>query len=120
MQLADISITSENGLRAQLAPAEQLRQAFANLGVSDAARIVLCSGTESVQMTTRVFFTLDYLGHRDHSLLDGGLAEWRSEGRPLSAETPVLTSAGCSDQSAIRALWSIPPGSTTTSATPPS
>jgi thiosulfate/3-mercaptopyruvate sulfurtransferase len=37
-------------------------------------------------MASRAFLTLDYLGHPRVSLLDGGLAKWRAEGRPVSTD----------------------------------
>ncbi|SPE34425.1 putative 3-mercaptopyruvate sulfurtransferase [Candidatus Sulfopaludibacter sp. SbA6] len=83
--LGDISITDQSGLRLELPPVNELEAAFGRLGVSDGARIVVYAGTESVQSATRVWFTLDYLGLGDRAaLLDGGLALWRAEGRPLS------------------------------------
>jgi thiosulfate/3-mercaptopyruvate sulfurtransferase len=88
--LGDVSITGKRGLRLELPPASLLEQAFGSLGVSNASRIVVYAGTESVQSATRVWFTLDYLGLGDRAaLLDGGLAEWRAEGRPLSTEAPA-------------------------------
>ena len=87
--LGDISITGERGLRLELPPAAALEAAFGKVGISDTSRIVIYPGTDSVQAATRVWFTLDYVGAGARaSLLDGGLALWRAEGRPLSTETP--------------------------------
>ncbi|MCW5978955.1 MAG: sulfurtransferase [Bryobacteraceae bacterium] len=91
LTLASISVNGEDDLRVELPPVEQLRLAFAGAGVTDQSRIVLCAGTDSVPAATRVFFTLDYAGLGDRTaLLDGGLPLWRSEGRPLSTETPAV------------------------------
>jgi thiosulfate/3-mercaptopyruvate sulfurtransferase len=88
----DISVNGENELRMELPPVAQLQEAFGKVGVSNSTRVVLCSGTEAVQATTRVYFTLDYLGHGDHvSVLDGGLPLWRAEGRPITREAPAIT-----------------------------
>ncbi len=88
--LPDISITDEQGLRLQLPPVATLERAFARLGITDRSRIVVYAGNDSVQSATRVWFTLDYLGLGDRaSLLDGGLALWRAEGRELSAGAPA-------------------------------
>jgi len=85
--LGDISITDPSGLRLELPSVNALEVAFGRLGVSDVARLVLYAGTNSVQSATRVWFTFDYLGLGDRAaLLDGGLALWRAEGRPLSTE----------------------------------
>jgi thiosulfate/3-mercaptopyruvate sulfurtransferase len=89
VNLADISITGEGGLRLELPPPGALAKALGKLGITDNSRVVVYPGTESTQSATRVWFTLDYAGLGDRaSLLDGGLAQWRSEGRPLSTEAP--------------------------------
>jgi len=94
VRLADISVTGESGLRLELPPVESLREAFGRMGVSDTSRVIVCAGDDSIQSATRVWFTLDYLGLGERtSLLDGGLAAWRAEGRPLSTATPSVNSA---------------------------
>ncbi|MCC7174923.1 MAG: sulfurtransferase [Bryobacterales bacterium] len=85
--LAEISVTDASGLRLELPPAAALADAFGKLGVSDRSRIVVYPGTSAVPAATRVWFTLDYLGLGGRAaLLDGGLALWRAQGRPLSTE----------------------------------
>jgi thiosulfate/3-mercaptopyruvate sulfurtransferase len=85
--LGDISITDERGLTLELPPADALEAAFGRLGITEGARIVVYAGTASVQSATRVWFTLDYLGFDDRAaLLDGGLALWRAQQRPLATE----------------------------------
>jgi len=89
LTLGDISITGERGLRLEMPPVETLERAFGRVGVTDAAKIVVYPGRDSVQSATRVWFTLDYLGLGARaSLLDGGLAAWRAEARPLSSVAP--------------------------------
>jgi thiosulfate/3-mercaptopyruvate sulfurtransferase len=87
--LADISVTDARGLRLELPSLQALEGAFQRLGVTDASRVILYPGTESVQSATRVWFTLDYLGIGDRAaLLDGGLTLWRTEGKPVSSQVP--------------------------------
>lgn len=94
ISLEDISVTGERGLRLELPPVDALREAFGRLGVSGNSNIVVYAGTDSVQSATRVWFTLDYLGLGGRtSLLDGGLAVWRAEGRPLQTEAPKFAPA---------------------------
>ncbi len=82
---ADISTPRGEGLSLELPPVEQLKATFEKLGVSDKSRIVIYFGKDWVSPTTRVFFTLDYLGLGDRtSVLDGGLPAWRAEGRPVT------------------------------------
>jgi thiosulfate/3-mercaptopyruvate sulfurtransferase len=85
--LADISTPRGEGLSLQLPPAIQLKAVFEKLGVSDDSRIVLYFSKDWVTPTTRVFFTLDYLGLGERtSILDGGLPAWVGEGRPVTTE----------------------------------
>lgn len=85
VELADVSITGEDGLRVELAPAERLAETLRRRGVSETSRVVVYAGGVPLQVATRVYFTLDYLGLGDRTgLLDGGLATWQAEGRPLS------------------------------------
>ncbi len=63
----------------------QLREALSRLGISRSSPVVLYSGTD-VMWATRAFWVLRYAGHERVSVLDGGLARWRAEGRPLSTE----------------------------------
>ncbi len=87
--LADISTPRGSGLTLELPALGQLESAFEKLGVSDKSRIVVYFGKDWVSPTTRVFFTLDYLGLGDRTaILDGGLPAWRGGGKPV---TSVLT-----------------------------
>ncbi len=93
--LADISVADASGLRLELPSPEALGEAFGRLGVDDSSRIVVYPGTETMTAATRVWFTLDYLGLGDRaSLLDGGLALWRAQGRPLSTQAPPPATPG--------------------------
>jgi thiosulfate/3-mercaptopyruvate sulfurtransferase len=89
INLSDISVTGERGLRVELPPVEALVAALGKLGIGDTSKVVIYPATEAVQAATRVWFTFDYLGLGDRvALLDGGLSLWRAEGRPLSTELP--------------------------------
>jgi thiosulfate/3-mercaptopyruvate sulfurtransferase len=60
------------------------------LGVSDRGRIILYFDGSNVTPTTRMYFTLDYLGLGNRvSLLDGGLDAWKADGRPVVTEIPA-------------------------------
>lgn len=89
--MADISTPRGSGLTLELPAVTQLQTAFEKLGVTDKSRVVIYFGKDWVSPTTRVFFTLDYLGFGDRtSILDGGLPAWRAAGKPV---TTALTEA---------------------------
>lgn len=89
ISVADISITGAAGLRVEMPPVGALEEAFGKLGIGPGSQVVVYAGTASIPSATRVWFTLDSLGWGDRaSLLDGGLALWRSQGRPVSTDSP--------------------------------
>jgi thiosulfate/3-mercaptopyruvate sulfurtransferase len=75
--------TTRNGLPNEFPPVADLVAAFRALGVGARARIVLY-GDDPGRMAARAWVALDLLGQsRRASLLDGGLARWVAEQRPL-------------------------------------
>jgi thiosulfate/3-mercaptopyruvate sulfurtransferase len=87
--LTDIAITRD-GVLNELPPVAVLKHVFEQVGVSDDTRVILYSD-DLVLPATRAFYTLDYVGHGDHTaLLDGGLGKWTKESRPMSNEVPVV------------------------------
>jgi thiosulfate/3-mercaptopyruvate sulfurtransferase len=86
------SISTGQPLMLELPPVEKLKGAFEALGVSDNSRIVIAFSDNWVSPSTRVYFTLDYLGlGKQTSLLDGGVEAWKKEGRPIVTEAPQIT-----------------------------
>jgi thiosulfate/3-mercaptopyruvate sulfurtransferase len=74
----------------ELPSPEQLKETFEKLGVSNDSRVVIYT-TAWYPMAGRAYYTLDYLGHGDHtSLLDGGIDEWKAEKRPLEEDAPKI------------------------------
>jgi len=56
--------------------------------VSNDSRVVIYT-TSWFPMAGRGYYTLDYMGHGDHTaLLDGGLAAWRAARLPLEKDAP--------------------------------
>jgi thiosulfate/3-mercaptopyruvate sulfurtransferase len=79
--------TTRDSIGTELPSADELQQLFEKLGVSDNSHVVIYTGmTGMAPMASRAFLTLDYLGLPKISLLNGGLAKWRAEGRPITME----------------------------------
>jgi thiosulfate/3-mercaptopyruvate sulfurtransferase len=79
------------GEDAELPTTEKLKDIFEKLGVSDDSRVVIYT-TAWYPMAGRAYYTLDYLGHGDHTaLLDGGMDEWQKENRQLAKDAPKIT-----------------------------
>ncbi len=76
----------------ELLSAEQLKQNLEAIGIGDTSHVVYYA-PDWDPMATRLFFTLDYLGHGNHAaLLDGGMDQWLREKRATSSEEPKITS----------------------------
>lgn len=87
VRLSDISVSSDDRTLEML-PANELRSRLAGLGIGNRSRIVVYTA-DQIQQATRVIFTLDAAGLGARTmLLDGGLAAWEREGRPLTADVP--------------------------------
>jgi len=87
---SELAVTRD-GIPNELPAAADLQALFQRLGVSDGSRIVLYAEGSMIP-SSRAYFTLDYLGHGDHTaLLDGGLDQWKRENRKLSTDAPVVT-----------------------------
>lgn len=75
----------------ELLPPDQLKTNLEAIGIGDDSRVVYYA-PDWDPMATRLFFTLDYLGHGDQAaLLDGGMDRWLHEKRPTSSEEPKIT-----------------------------
>jgi thiosulfate/3-mercaptopyruvate sulfurtransferase len=78
-------IASHDGLSTELPATNDLRERFERLGVSNQSHVVLYGAP---LMVSRAFLALEYLGSNNVSVLNGGLAKWRAEKRPLTREEP--------------------------------
>ncbi len=90
--MQDVAAPREEGaLALQLPAIEALLPVLEGLGISDDSRIVLYWGNDWVTPATRIAFTLDWAGLGDRlSILDGGLPQWKREGRAVTTATPAI------------------------------
>ena len=92
LEYHDIAV-ERNDLITELAPVEDLVEAFRAAGVSNENHVVVVGDPGHV--AARVFVTLDYLGHGERtSVLDGGLAAWRAVGGAVSPEPTAPPARG--------------------------
>lgn len=68
---------------------EKAAALFGRLGIDHDTPVVVYDDAGSV-LAARLFFVLEYFGHARTRILNGGLAKWRREGRPLTAEPPTV------------------------------
>ena len=109
--LNDLSLgREETDLALQLPPAERLKAAFEKFGVSNDSRVVLYWGKDWYSPTTRVYFTLDYVGLAGNaSILDGGMPAWTAAGnkttKDVVAAKPGNLKVAVRDEIVAQAGW---------------
>jgi len=74
---------------------EHVARVMGAAGIGPGARVVACDDA-SGSVAARLWYLLRAHGHDDVAVLDGGLAKWAAEGRPLSAEVPGVVPAAFS------------------------
>jgi len=95
---AAISATGPAGsLNLELPAPDELKTKLESLGISDNSRIVVIFGQAQVTPATRVVLTLQAAGFGARtSLLDGGLAQWERDGKPVTADVPAAKTGSIS------------------------
>jgi thiosulfate/3-mercaptopyruvate sulfurtransferase len=71
---------------------EQAANVLGAAGIGDGIRVVAYDD-QAGAVAARLWYLLRTLGHRDVALLDGGLAKWKAESRPLETAVAVPPSA---------------------------
>ena len=64
-------------------PAEKFASRMQTLGLGDGSRIVLYDDS-AIRSATRAWFMLRLFGAHHVAVLDGGIAKWKAEGRPIA------------------------------------
>jgi thiosulfate/3-mercaptopyruvate sulfurtransferase len=80
---------SNSSLPNMLPPPEKFASRMQSLGLGDGSRIVVYDDSP-FKSATRAHWMLTLFGAHDVAILDGGLAKWKAEGRPLETGKPVL------------------------------
>ncbi len=86
-------IDPDDPVPAQIAPPERFAAALGGRGIGDEHLVVAYDEHPASQFATRLWWALRYYGHERVMVLDGGLAKWRREGRPLTTTVPSFPPA---------------------------
>lgn len=81
-------VDPDDPVEAQVAPPERIAQVFGKAGIGDGTTVVAYDDHPTSQFATRLWWVLRYYGHDAVQVLDGGLPQWKREGRPLSTDVP--------------------------------
>jgi thiosulfate/3-mercaptopyruvate sulfurtransferase len=88
LDLEDIRDTVD-GVRSQVAPADTVEAVFSRLGIDDQVSVTIYDEATSLD-AARLFWTLEYYGHRDLHILDGGWLAWQRAGRTVSTDPATV------------------------------
>lgn len=88
MNLAEL-VDSAAPLDNTLPTAEKFSSRMQSLGLGDGSRIVLYDDS-ALKTSARAWFMLKLFGAHDVAILDGGIAKWKAEGRPLAEGKETL------------------------------
>jgi len=81
-----VAVSADTEIHHLLVPVERITPLLCFVGVRQDSRIVLYDEGAGYR-AARVFWILDYFGHPDISILDGGLSAWQSIRGPLVTQT---------------------------------
>ncbi|MGB5485419.1 3-mercaptopyruvate sulfurtransferase, partial [Parasphingorhabdus sp.] len=84
-ELTDASNPVEN----MLPPAEKFASRMQSLGLGDGSRVVLYDDSP-LKSAARAWWMLTIFGAHEVAILDGGIAKWKAEGRPLETGKEAL------------------------------
>jgi thiosulfate/3-mercaptopyruvate sulfurtransferase len=88
MDLAEL-VDTASAVPNTLPPAEKFASRMQSLGLGDGSRIVIYDDS-AVKTSARAWFMLKMFGAHDVAILDGGIAKWKAEGRPLATGKETL------------------------------
>lgn len=91
----------------RIATAEQLNRLFSFLGLTSDTHFVVYDD-EGGGWAGRFIWTLDAIGHKNYSYLNGGLQAWKSEELPLSQDVPQIEPTEADVQIDPHALVEVP------------
>jgi thiosulfate/3-mercaptopyruvate sulfurtransferase len=81
-------VDPDDSVDAQIAPPQRFADVMERLGIGDQHLVVAYDQHPTSQFATRLWWALNYYRHSEVVVLNGGLAKWKSEGRPLTTEIP--------------------------------
>ncbi len=70
-------------------PPDRAEHLFRLAGINRSSHVVVYD-SEGHRFAARVFYVLEFFGHPQVSVLNGGFPKWLSEGRPTSTEEPKV------------------------------
>ena len=86
LDVAKIDARKKNGYPLSEIEAEKI---FGEAGIDASTQVVVYDGGEG-PFASGVWFVLDFFGHKNVKVLNGGFRKWLKEGRPVTQETATV------------------------------
>ena len=86
-------VDPNDAVEAQIAPVERFARVMDRLGIGDQHLVVAYDAHPASQFATRLWWALNYYGHDQVVVLNGGLPKWQLEKLPLESAVPVYPPA---------------------------
>ncbi len=86
-------VDPDDEVEAQIAPAERFAAVMSKAGIGDQHLVVAYDAHPASQFATRLWWALNYYGHENVVVLNGGLPKWQREQRPLESTIPTYPPA---------------------------
>src|SRR6266849_1064058 len=86
-------VDPDDVVEAQVAPAARFAGVMGHLGIGDQHLVVAYDAHPASQFATRLWWALNYYGHDQVVVLNGGLPKWQRENRPLVTTIPTYPPA---------------------------
>lgn len=80
-------------VEAQIAPPARFAEMMEQLGIGDQHLVVAYDAHPASQFATRFWWALNYYGHKQVVVLNGGYPKWKREGRPVTDVIPTYAPA---------------------------
>ncbi len=82
-------VDPDDDVEAQIAPPARFAALMGQLGIGDQHLVVAYDAHPASQFATRFWWALQYYGHLQVVVLNGGLSKWEREHRPLTSVIPT-------------------------------
>ena len=72
-------------------PLDRAQELFRGAGINASSRVIAYDN-QGNRFSARVFYVLEFFGHRNVQVLNGGFPKWQREGRPTTINAPTVPS----------------------------
>src|SRR5207302_381852 len=86
-------VDPDDVVEAQIAPAQRFAEVMGRMGIGDQHLVVAYDAHPASQFATRLWWALNYYGHEQVVILNGGLPKWQREHLPMTDVVPVYPPA---------------------------